>query len=335
MNKDTFMKTLWKYLMQHGTVVITFLLFCVIFASIFSLYQLEVEAVLYASALCFILGFGILFVRFHFYRKKHRELVLIEKDILLLAEQLPPPTNLIETDYQNIVVKLLKINSSSRSRWSAERSESIDYYTTWVHQIKSPIAVMQLLLQSDDTAEHQQMLSELFRIEQYTEMVLCYFRLDSSSSDFVFRQYNLDDIIRTSVRKYAPQFVRKRISLNFVGTNCLVLTDEKWLLFIIEQLLSNSIKYTPTGTITIAVDNNKVLTIADTGIGIAQSDLPRIFEKGFTGYNGHADKKSTGLGLYLCKKAADKLSHRISIKSVAPGGTVVSLDLSTLKLEVE
>lgn len=335
MNNDTFLKTLWKYILQHLAVAATFGLFCVIFTGIFSLYQLEIEAVLYASTLCLFLGTCILLVRFHFYWRKHRELVRIEKDIMLLAEQLPPPTNLIEADYCNIVAALLKINSSTLSKWSYERSDIIDYYTTWVHQIKSPIAAMQLLLHNDDTSENQQMLSELFRIEQYTEMVLCYFRLDSSSSDFLFKEYNLDDIIRTAVRKYAPQFVRKRISLNFVGTDCLVLTDEKWLLFIVEQLLSNAIKYMPVGTITIAVDDNKVLTITDTGIGIAADDLPRIFEKGFTGYNGHADKKSTGLGLYLCKRVADKLSHRISINSIVTRGTTVSLDLSTLKLEVE
>ena len=113
------------------------------------------------------------------------------------------------------------------------------------------------------------------------------------------------------------------------------MTDEKWLCFVLEQLLSNAVKYTYEGGVTISVSPEKVLTIRDTGIGIAPEDLPRIFEKGFTGYNGRSNKKATGLGLYLCKQAADKLGVRIRVKSRPGEGTAVSLDLSSRKLEVE
>ena len=166
-------------------------------------------------------------------------------------------------------------------------------------------------------------------------MVLCYFRLDSDSSDFLFRQYDLDGIIKQAVRKYASQFVHKRIRLVYQPLAVTVLTDEKWLLFILEQLLSNAIKYTYRGEIRISVSDDKVLHIADTGIGIAPEDLPRVFDKGFTGYNGRADKKSTGLGLYLCRQAAAKLSHTLRIVSEPGKGTIVSIDLHTAPLEVE
>ena len=221
------------------------------------------------------------------------------------------------------------------TEWENWRQESMDYYTTWVHQIKTPISVMRMTLEGEDTEEHRELSAELFRIEQYVEMVLSYLRLDSDSSDYVFQEYDLDSIIRQAVHKYAPLFVRKKLRLFYEPVNVKVLTDEKWLLFILEQILSNSIKYTQEGSVSITLTPDKVLNISDTGIGIAPEDLPRIFEKGFTGYNGRSDKKSTGLGLYLCKKAAGRLSHKISVQSKPGAGTVVSIDLDTKMLRTE
>ena len=166
-------------------------------------------------------------------------------------------------------------------------------------------------------------------------MVLSYIRLGSNKNDFVLKEYDLDNIIRQAVRKYAPLFIRKKISLDFKPTNYKVLTDEKWLVFVIEQLLSNAIKYTNKGKISIYSLENKKLVIEDTGIGISKEDIPRIFDKGFTGYNGRTDKKATGLGLYLCKNILDKLSHKISIESEVGVKTKVILDLSMLNVNIE
>lgn len=324
-----------KYLAQHKAGALVFLLFTFVFWTVFSLYSLETEAVLYAAGLCALMGLCLLAVSLFRFYKKHGELARIAGEIDLLADQLPPPSGPLEADYQAMVKGLRDLNDRNLTAWQSQRAESIDYYTTWVHQIKTPIAVMRMILQGEDTPEHKELLAELFRIEQYVEMVLCYFRLDSSSNDFVFGEYELDALVRQAVRKFAPQFVRKRIKLIYRGTGIRVLTDEKWLSFILEQLLSNAVKYTEEGSVTIAVDENKVLSVTDTGIGIAPEDLPRIFEKGFTGYNGRADKKSTGLGLYLCKQAADKLSHRLSAQSLPGGGTTVYIDLRSAALEVE
>ena len=327
-------RALQGYLRRKLPALLTFLAFTGIFACVFFLYDLQIEAVLYAAVLCALTGLVLLVLGFCRYYKKHRELLRILDCVTLLADQLPEPGDPLEADYQEMVRALLSINSRNLTAWQSQRSESLDYYTAWAHQIKTPIAVMRMLLQGEDTEEHGELLGELFRIEQYVEMVLSFFRLDSVSSDFLFKEYPLDDIIKQAVRKYAGQFVRKRIRLVYKGTDALVLTDEKWLGFIIEQLLSNAVKYTERGEVTISV-RGKVLSIADTGIGIAPEDLPRIFEKGFTGYNGRANKKSTGLGLYLCKQAADRLSHRLSARSVPGEGTVVSVDLRQKKLEVE
>ncbi len=334
MKHSGFWQALRRYLWEHRLLLLVFLLFGAIFAGVFSLYRLELEAVLYAAGLCLLAG-GVI-AAFCFIRtyRRHRELDRLRQRITLLADRLPESKGLLEDDYQGMLADLQEDSRAARTAFESQRRESIDYYTTWVHQIKTPISVMRMILQEEDTPEHQELLAELFRIEQYVEMVLCYFRLDSASSDFVFREVPLDPIIKQAVRKYAGQFVRRRIRLDYRGTDVRVLTDEKWLGFILEQLLSNAVKYTQKGTVTISVEGRR-LHVSDTGIGIAPEDLPRIFEKGFTGYNGRADKKSTGLGLYLCRQAADKLSHRLSVTSEVGAGTTFTIDLSTADLEVE
>ena len=166
------------------------------------------------------------------------------------------------------------------------------------------------------------------------EMALCYLRLDSCSNDLVIKKYSIDDIIRKAVHRYAPQFIRRRIRLVYAPSGEKAVTDEKWLLFIIEQLLSNAVKYNVKGSVTISFAGD-VLTVSDTGIGISQEDIPRIFEKGYTGLGGRTDRKSTGLGLYLCKKAADLLGHRISVTSEIGRGSSFSVDLSREKIDIE
>ena len=261
------------------------------------------------------------------------------QNIEIQSDNLPEPKTLSDKDYWAIINKLKRLLSDSITIRSSRQKESIEYYTTWIHQIKTPISVMQMILQGEDTAEHLELSNQLFRIEQYVEMVLNYIRLGGDSSDFVFMEYDVDDIIKQAVHKYAPQIIRKRIKLSYEPLpktdNVTVVTDEKWLLFILEQLLSNAVKYTEKGGIAISVTRDKKLIIADTGIGIAEEDLPRIFEKGFTGYNGRSDKKSTGLGLYLCKLTADKLSHKIEVSSEIGKGTVFSIDLNRYRIQNE
>lgn len=159
-------------------------------------------------------------------------------------------------------------------------------------------------------------------------MALQYIRLEQSQSDLSFRECLLDPIIRSTIRKFAPLFIAKKLRILYEGTDKTVLTDEKWLAFMLEQLLSNAVKYTPSGSVSIAVSNDLQLTVTDTGIGIAPQDLPRIFEKGFTGQNGRDDRKATGLGLYLCSKAARKLNVTLSVDSEVNKGTTVTIHLS-------
>lgn len=334
-NRKSWYSVLGSFLARRWAGLLLFLACAGIFALVFSLYDLELEAVLYAGGLCLLLLLAVLAADFCRSLARRRRYEEIFRNLPLLPEELPAARTVEEADLQEILKELGRRMEAALTEWENWRQESMDYYTTWVHQIKTPISVMRMTFEGEDTEEHRELSAELFRIEQYVEMVLSYLRLDSDSSDYVFQEYDLDSIIRQAVHKYAPLFVRKKLRLSYEPVNVKVLTDEKWLLFILEQILSNSIKYTQEGSVSITLTPDKVLNISDTGIGIAPEDLPRIFEKGFTGYNGRSDKKSTGLGLYLCKKAAGRLSHKISVQSKPGAGTVVSIDLDTKMLRTE
>ena len=168
------------------------------------------------------------------------------------------------------------------------------------------------------------MKMELFKIEQYVEMALNYLRVEDISSDLSFKQYAVDDMVRQVIRKYAKIFISKKIKMNFKPTGRYIVTDDKWFVFVLEQFISNALKYTKKGQISIYM-KEKSLVIEDTGIGIPAEDLPRIFEKGFTGYNGRENKKSTGIGLYLCKNIMDKLQWNITVDLEVGSGTKIYL----------
>lgn len=189
------------------------------------------------------------------------------------------------------------------------------------------MAAASLLLQ-EDPPPREALEAELLKIGQYVDMVLGYLRLDSDSTDYIFEATDLNALVRQAVRKFARLFILKRITLDFGEMEWTVLTDGKWLSFVVEQLLSNALKYTPAGGTVRIFKDGQTLVIADTGIGIREEDLPRIFEKGFTGYNGRSGQKSTGIGLYLCRRVTEKLNHDLTIVSRPGQGTIARLDLS-------
>lgn len=285
--------------------------------------------------LCFCIGFAITVFDFIQYYKHHKTLVDLQEKVIITLKELPAPRNPIEQDYTQLVKTTHDDKIHIISETESLKKDMVQYYSLWIHQIKTPIAAMRLLLQSEDTLQNNELSSELFKIEQYVEMVLSYLKINQNSNDLVIKRYSLDDIVKQSVRKYAPLFVRKKLGLDLELLDCNILTDEKWLSFVIEQILSNSLKYTYTGKISIYMINTSTLVIKDTGIGIAKEDLPRICENGFTGYNGRTHKKSTGIGLYLCKQILNKLSHTISIESEIGSGTKVLIDLEETSLLAE
>ncbi|HHV28781.1 MAG TPA: HAMP domain-containing histidine kinase [Clostridium sp.] len=323
------MGILLAYLKSKRKLLIMLFIFVIIFAAVFSLYDLPIEAVGYASLLCFVimLIFGI--YDYIIFLKKHLRLSELQADIAISIDQLPADVNQIEQDYMALVQALFNDKQQYMAKSDREKAEMLDYYTLWVHQIKTPIAAMRLILQSEETRQYHELQDQLFKIEQYVEMVMAYLRLGSNSTDFLLKEYGMEEMVKQSVRKYAPMFIRKKISVRLGRLKCKVLTDEKWLCFAIEQILSNAIKYTNEGYILIDSENETTLVISDTGIGIAPEDLPRICEKGFTGYNGRIDKRASGIGLYLTKQILTKLGHRISFESEIGKGTTVRIEMGT------
>ncbi len=326
------MKLLGAYLARHGKLLLLLTGSMFICAWIFFLYGLPVESVGYAAVLCGALGLVLFAVDYVQFLHRHRELARLLAQVKETVLPLPPPRGLLEEDYQTLLQALASDRNALAMENRNRLQDMTDYYTLWAHQIKTPIAAMRLLLQEEPRPELE---GELLKIEQYVEMVLGYLRLGSSSTDYVLRNCDLDKLLRQSIRKYARLFILKKIALDFQETGRQVLTDEKWLAFVFEQLLSNALKYTPSGGRIRVYGDGDTLVIADTGIGIQPEDLPRVFENGFTGFNGREDKKSTGIGLYLCRQVLDRLNHSISIASRPGEGTLVRLDLSRQRLKTE
>lgn len=292
-----------------------------LFVIVLFLYDVRIDAIQYGLLLSTVLFLLNLTLQFFKFQKR-------------LSEQ----------DYQNIIKNLKEQNSELKSQERIFKQEMSDYYSMWVHQIKTPIAAMHVLQQTlEEEYPEQKYIKEikleLFKIEQYVEMVLTYLRMGEMSGDLKFEKYSLDAIVRQVIRKYSQMFILRKIHLQYAKTSQCIVTDEKWLQFVLEQVLSNALKYTKDGGMifiyTEEKENKKCLVIEDSGIGIQAEDLPRVFEKGFTGYNGRADKKSTGIGLDMCKKIMERLNHQIWIESEIDKGTKVYLDLAREEWTIE
>lgn len=319
------MKILKEVLRKNRAALLVFAVMTAADAAVFTLYDILTEPLLYATALSFFLLIVILTVGYAREKRRADERVRTLSAILTEWRELPQADTLAETDYQQMIAALGEAMDRLTAEADAQKQDMLDYYTAWVHQIKTPIAVMKLKL-ADDTSEHRALSAELQRVEQYVDMVLQYIRVGSGTNDLVIREYALDGLIRESVRKQAGQFVEKRLRLIYEPTNETAVTDKTWFCCILDQLLSNAVKYTPEGTVTVSVKDGR-LTVSDTGVGIAPEDLPRIFEKGYTGLNGRLGQRSSGLGLYLAKKAADLLSIPLTVESTVGKGSAFTLDL--------
>lgn len=231
---------------------------------------------------------------------------------------------------------LLEMDKKNRAIEEREKlNDLMDYYTLWAHQIKTPIAASSLLVgEIEDKKVKNQLEQELFKIESYVNIVLQYLRLESFHEDLVLKKENVEDLVKEIVKKYAIFFIQKGLSLNLHDLDRTIITDRKWFVVILEQVLSNSLKYTSQGGIEIYFQED-TLYIKDSGLGIQDADLLRVFERGFSGYNGRLTQQSSGLGLYLSEKIADELGHQISIASQVGQGTTVMINFSEKKMIFE
>jgi integral membrane sensor signal transduction histidine kinase len=313
-----------SYIKKNLKIYLLLIIFIFIFVLIFYLYNLPFEALFYSSLLCFIAALIASIIDYNNYRKSYIYLKYLEGNILNSMEDLPKSLDIRVEYYQKIIERLHNEVERLKIEDNKKMEDLADYYSMWIHQIKTPIAAMNFLLDNEEI-DVKVFKQELFKIERYVEMVLTYIRLGSETSDYVITSIDLDEVVRENIKKYATLFINKKIKLNYVSHETYVISDKKWLGFAFEQLLSNAIKYTKSGgEISINISESELI-IEDNGIGIYEEDLPRIFEQSFTGLNGRYEKKSSGLGLYLCKKTLDKLQHKIEITSEVNKGTKVKV----------
>ena len=321
------MKFFGRYLRQHRLAILLFILSWGLLAASFALYGLPLAAVAYPALLSLLLCLAAAVWDYTRTLRRHRKLSELQTAANAQLMDLPEPASIGEADCMAAIAALRRAASERETADAARYREMVDYYTAWVHQIKTPIAAMRLTLQPDDNPNARRLMSQLLRIEQYVDMVLMYLRLDEGTSDYVIRACDLDGIIRQSLRKFAGEFIDRKLTLHYEPLHLSVVTDEK---FVVEQVLSNALKYTARGSVTIAMDGDD-LCIRDTGMGIAAEDLPRIFEQGFTGVNGRRDRRASGIGLYLCRRICGNLGHTIRASSVPNQGTEIRIGLGQKK----
>ncbi len=321
------MRAFWHYLRYRAPVLICFAAFSAIILFVMYLGKQVLRYYLYGVLLCFFLLLVlavpdcIVFIR----RKQHMRRLIAMEDGLM---ELPKPRGIVQADDYMLERKLLARLAEEKAAHQSASGQQAEYFSAWVHQIKTPIAALQLIL---DTSMPQPRRDEakdrLSEIERYAAMALYYLRLDATEQDLVLEWCDLDEVVRKAVKGFSTQFIQRGIALRYQPLSVMVLSDRKWLRFALEQIISNAVNYTPQGYVSIDFAGN-ALHITDSGIGIAPEDLPRVGEKGFTGYNGRTHHKSTGLGLYLVRRILKMLSHGFHIDSEQGKGTMVTIVFS-------
>ncbi len=321
-----------KYLKEQQKTIWMILGVVCIFWGVLRLYRITSRVVLYPAMLC-ILFAGIWMLADFFAKKK--KLQQLQEAFEAGIDQFPEPQSVLEETYQECIADLHRQYGEMTLKQEMRYRDMEDYYTTWAHQIKTPISAMQLKLQNEDSPLSRQLNSDLLRVEQYVDMVMVYLRLGAPTNDYVFKSWRIDELIKKSVSTFASEFISRGLALRYEKIEGSLITDDKWFCFVLEQILSNALKYTHSGGISIYMEENGILCISDTGIGIAPEDLPRIFEKGYTGFNGRTDRHASGLGLYLCRRICDGLSIPLQAQSQPGKGTVIRLCLEQYHLKAE
>lgn len=318
------MRRLLEYLSARRSLIVFFVLAVLIVRALGFLANQDAEYVKYETLLLLFAFICVLLSDGARWRRRRRQFRQIGLRTELLPRELPEPLDALSADYNELIRALSAQSESLRAAALSESEEQREYYTLWVHQIKTPIAAMRLLLGGRDDDNARLMKQELFKVEQYADLALKFVKLGDLANDLVVSLCDLDEAAQKAVKKYSLLFVYGKLSVTIDQLSVQVPSDPMWLGFILEQLLSNSVKYTHAGGVHIFMKDG-ALVVSDTGIGIRKEDLPRIFEKGYTGYNGRMDNRASGIGLYLVKRAADALGIRVRVESELGRGTSVSL----------
>ena len=298
------MKLILDYMKSQSVILFGYLLVCIVFITIFVLATIEMEYVFLGIE---ILGFILLiYLIVHWFQ--YQKL----------------------SDVKDDNERLVNENKTLKSEMLNQKDDLNAYFLMWLHQIKTPMTVSKLLLDKPDENTTSKLKMQLMYIEQYINMAMNYLKMIDYSTDMDITQMNLDNIIKNLLKKYSLLFIHNHISLEYQSNITYVVSDSQWLTILIEQILSNALKYTENGKIAIQyLEDKHALEIRDTGIGIRSEDIPKIFDRGYSGFNGRMNEKSSGLGLYLARKISERLNIQIEVESKLSKGSVFRLVFPT------
>ena len=298
------MKLFLDYIKSQSIILFGYLLVCIVFISISILATIEIEYIfLGIEILGFILFIYLIVFWFHYQKL---------------------------SDVKDDNERLVNENKTLKSEMLNQKDDLNAYFLMWLHQIKTPMTVSKLLLEKPDETTNTKLKMQLMYIEQYINMAMNYLKMIDHSTDMDITEVNLDDIIKDLLKKYSLLFIHNHISLDYQSNAKYVVSDSKWLTILIEQILSNAQKYTENGKISIQyLEDKHALEIKDTGIGIRSEDIPKIFDRGYSGFNGRMNEKSSGLGLYLARKISERLNIQIEVESKLSKGSIFRLVFPT------
>lgn len=314
---------------------ISFIIFQIIFIAIISgilyLTNIPFYYIVITIILLIVLVIVYLFIDYRLLLRKYKKIVSLVDNLeekYLIAEILNKPLNLENRAYYYALKQASKSMFDKISILESEFLDYQEYIESFVHEIKTPISALSLTF---DNNQEYILKNEIDKINELLEQILFYARSNSTEKDYFVKELNLEDIIHNVILKYRHYILDKKIKLNIHDLETIVFTDEKWLVFIISQILQNCIKYLDKQDKSIEIfsqsnKNNTILIIKDNGCGIKESDLTRVFEKGFTG-SDRTKSKSTGMGLYLAKKICDNLGLKIDIASKYKKETIVKITI--------
>lgn len=289
---------------NQSVILFGYLLVCIVFITISVLATIEIAYVFLGIEILGFILFVYLIVHWFHYQKL--------------------------SDVKDDNERLVNENRTLKSEMLNQKDDLNAYFLMWLHQIKTPMTVSKLLLDKPDDTTNTKLKMQLMYIEQYINMAMNYLKMIDHSTDMDITEVNLDDIIKNLLKKYSLLFIHNHISLEYQSNLTYVISDSQWLTILIEQILSNALKYTENGKIAIQyLEEKHALEIRDTGIGIRSEDIPKIFDRGYSGFNGRMNEKSSGLGLYLARKISERLNIQIEVESKLSKGSIFRLVFPT------
>ncbi|MEA4988472.1 MAG: sensor histidine kinase [Anaerovorax sp.] len=323
---------LWKYFKEKFIFLVFQSSILVFLAILLQAYNVNAYATILIAFTVTLLTVGWLafdyYLRYRYYKKLLDALSMMDKKYLI--------GNLLEEPYFSdaeilcdVIKSTTKAMNDEIARYEILQDEYRKYIETWIHEVKTPLACIDLICKNNRNDVTQKIEEETLKIDNYVEQALFYARSTNVAADYSIKKLCLEDIVKNTIKKHSKQLIASGAHLYFEMLDCTVYADDKWLDFIIGQIIANSIKYKKENLklffTSLQNKENIVLSIRDNGIGILESDLSRVFEKGFTGKNGRTFAKSTGIGLYLCRTLCEKMYLGLEIESSFGEGTTVKI----------